>query len=335
MYQGAEAALREREKLIALGTLSAGLAHELNNPAAAARRSAADLSEALEVLQDTVHRFVSSGVERAGAEELVALQKEALERASGAEPLDALEASDREDALVDALDARGARGWRVGPALAEAGLDEEWIDRLRSSAGGAFEAALEWVAASLAARGLAADLTAGTERISEVVSAMKDYTYMDQAEVQRIDLHDGIETTLTILGHRLKRGRVRLVREYDRTLPPITAHGSQLNQVWTNLIDNAVDAVDGDGTITIRTSRMGDEALVEVADDGPGVPADIADRIFEPFFTTKDVGRGTGLGLDIVSRVVVNHHGRVELSRAPGPTRFCVWLPIDGADGGR
>jgi signal transduction histidine kinase len=327
VHQGAEAVLREREKLAALGTLSAGLAHELNNPAAAAQRSAADLARALEVLEGTIGRFVASGVEREEAERLVVLQREALAGAAAAAE-DSMDAADREDALVDLLDARGLAGWRLAPPLAEAGIDAAWVARVEEAAGAALEPALEWVVASLTARGLVRDLHDSAERISAIVAAVKDYTHMDRAETQSIDLRDGLESTLTMLTHKLKRGDVAVVRDYDPDLPRIVAHPSQLNQVWTNLIDNAIDAVDGRGTIRLRTCRAGDEAVVEVIDDGAGVPADLQSRIFEPFFTTKEVGAGTGLGLDIVRRIVENHHGQVRLTSEPGETTFQVRLPI-------
>ncbi len=334
MFQGVQAALREREKLIALGTLSAGLAHELNNPAAAARRSAGELERVFQVLHDAIHGFVSSGVERAQAEALVVLQREALDRAvSAAAPTDdVLASADREEALVDALGADGLEGWRLAPPLAEAGLDPEWLDRLRETAGPALGVATEWIAASLSARGLAQELHESTARISEIVGAVKDYTHMDQALTQSIDVHDGLESTLTILAHKLKKGAVKVERDYDRSLPRITAHGSQLNQVWTNLIDNAIDAVDGAGTVRIITRRTGDHLVVEVGDDGPGVPVELQNRVFEPFFTTKDVGKGTGLGLDVVHRIVTNHRGQVRMQSSPGDTRFEVRLPIDGPE---
>ena len=320
--------LREREKLIALGTLSAGLAHELNNPAAAARRSASDLAEAFDVLQNTMSRFVASGIERDEAETLIALQREALARSADAGPARGLDDADLEDTLADALEARGLEGWRLAPALAEAALDEDWIDRVAMSAHGAFAAAIEWVVASLTARGLVNDLHESTGHISKIVAAVKDYSHMDQAQTRLLDVHDGIETTLTILNHKLNKGDITLERDYDRTIPKITAHPSQLNQVWTNLIDNAIDAVDGDGAIRIRTCRSGDELIVEVIDDGPGVPPELQSRLFEPFFTTKEVGRGTGLGLDIVRRIVQNHRGQTRVLSDPPGSVFQVRLPI-------
>ena len=239
-----------------------------------------------------------------------------------------MDAADREDALVDLLDERGLAGWRLAPPLAEAGIDAAWVARVEEAAGAALEPALEWVVASLTARGLVRDLHDSAERISAIVAAVKDYTHMDRAETQSIDLRDGLESTLTMLTHKLKRGDVAVVRDYDSDLPRIVAHPSQLNQVWTNLIDNAIDAVDGRGTIRLRTCRAGDEVVVEVIDDGAGVPADLQSRIFEPFFTTKEVGAGTGLGLDIVRRIVENHHGQVRLTSEPGETTFQVRLPI-------
>ena len=330
MFQGVQAALREREKLIALGTLSAGLAHELNNPAAAARRSAGELERVFQVLHDAVHGFVSSGVERAQAEGLVVLQREALDRAvSAVAPTDdVLASADREEALVDALDAEGLEGWRLAPPLAEAGLDAEWLDRLRETAGPALGVATEWIAASLSARGLAQELHESTARISEIVGAVKEYTHMDQAHIQSIDVHDGLEGTLTMLAHKLKKGAVKVERDYDRSLPRITAHGSQLNQVWTNLIDNAIDAMDGRGVLTVRTGRDGDRVLVEIGDTGPGIPEPVAAHVFEPFYTTKPVGKGTGLGLDICWRIVVQRHGGdLRFTSTPGDTRFQVLLP--------
>jgi signal transduction histidine kinase len=325
---GAEAVLREREKLAALGTLSAGLAHELNNPAAAARRSASELARAFTVLNDTLRAFVCSGVEREDAASLVLLHGEAVARAEAQGPSVGLEAADREDALADLLDEKGLEGWRLAPPLAEAGVDAEWVGRVEAHAGAALGAALDWVVASLTAQGLVSELHDSTARISEIVAAVKDYTHMDRAQTQTIDVHDGIESTLTMLHHKLKAGDVRVVRDYDQGLPRITAHPSQLNQVWTNLLDNAIDAVDGDGTITIRTRRVPDHLAVEIGDDGPGVPAELQSRLFEPFFTTKEVGRGTGLGLDIVRRIVENHRGQVRLLSSPGDTRFEVRLPI-------
>jgi len=319
-----------QERLAGLGRLAAGLAHELNNPAAAARRSAKELEEVFRTLQDSVHAFVSSGVEREEAARLVELQREALAQLDHAPVLDAVTRADREDALAALLEQRGLDGYRLAEPLVAAGVTEDWLQRMCDAAGEtAFPAAVAWVVASLEAGSLAHELHDATMRISDLVGAVKEYAYMDRDEVQEVDLHKGLETTLKILGHRLKHGDVRIERMYDAHLPLVRAHGSQLNQVWTNLLDNAIDAVDGDGTIELRTCLVGDEVLVEVSDDGPGVPPDVRDRIFEPFFTTKDVGQGSGLGLDISRRIVVEGHGgQLRLDSRPGRTTFQVRLPI-------
>jgi signal transduction histidine kinase len=330
--QAAESSARQQEKLAALGTLSAGLAHELNNPAAAARRTATELAEALETLQDTVHQFVSSGMEREQVARLVELQQAARKGAAGTSAGGAMDAADREDALAARLDELGAEGWRLAEPLAQAGVDEAWLEQVAKAAGGARVAALEWVAASLTATGLVAELHESTARISELVSAIKDYTHMDRAAVAEVDLHEGLDSTLTILGHRLKQGSINVERHYDRTLPRVTAHGSELNQVWTNLIVNALDALDGQGTITITTRRSTAGVVVDIADNGPlGIPPEQQTRVFEPFFTTKGVGDGSGLGLDIVHRIVTGHRGSVAVRSQPGTTTFTVTLPVAAA----
>jgi signal transduction histidine kinase len=330
VYRGVEAQVRQREKLASLGTLAAGLAHELNNPAAAASRSASELARSLDVLADTVNQFVSSGLEREGAARLVSLQQRALAGRQDTAPPSRLEVAEREAALERTIDARGVEGWRFSAPLAEAGVDEAWIDEVASHAGSAFEAALAWVAASLTARALAAEVEASATRISEIVAAVKDYTFMDRGSLQEVDVHATLESTLTILHHKLKHGTVRVEREYAETLPPIIASGSELNQVWTNLIHNAIDAVDGNGRVTIRTRHDAETVTVEIADDGPGIPEDVQSRIFEPFYTTKDVGDGTGLGLDVSRRIVDAHGGSIFFTTRPGDTRFVVSLPRAG-----
>jgi signal transduction histidine kinase len=327
--QMAESTVRQQEKLAALGTLSAGLAHEMNNPAAAARRTASELGEALDTLLKTVHRFVSSGVEREDAAVLVELQIQAMKQAKAGVEEDAIAAADREDALAGKIDEMGYEGWRLAEPLARARLDNEWLERLAAHSGSATGDALEWVAASLTAHTLVEELHESTERISHLVGAVKDYTYMDRMQIDDLDIHDGIDNTLTILGYRLKHCQVKVVRDYDRSLPRITARGSELNQVWTNLLSNALDALDGQGTITITTRMSGPRVAVDIEDDGPGIPAEIQSKIFDPFFTTKPVGKGTGLGLDIARRIVVGHRGNISVKSQPGTTRFTVMLPVN------
>ena len=325
--QMAESTVRQQEKLAALGTLSAGLAHEMNNPAAAARRTASELGEALDTLLRTVHSFVSSGVEREDAAVLVELQKQAMKQAKAGAEEDAIAAADREDALAVKIDEMGYEGWRLAEPLARARLDNEWLERLAAHSGTATGDALEWVAASLTAHTLVEELHESTERISHLVGAVKDYTYMDRMQIEDLDIHEGIDNTLTILGYRLKHCQVKVVRNYDESLPRITARGSELNQVWTNLLSNALDALDGQGTITITTRMSGPRIAVDIEDDGPGIPAEIQSKIFDPFFTTKPVGKGTGLGLDIARRIVVGHRGNISVKSQPGETRFTVMLP--------
>jgi signal transduction histidine kinase len=203
------------------------------------------------------------------------------------------------------------------------------VRRVAEAGGPARDAALAWVAASLTAGGLAAELQESTDRMSKLVGAIKTYAYMDRGELVEVDLHEGLETTLTVLAHKLKHTRIEVVREYDRTLPKLTVRGSELNQVWTNLLDNAIDALGDTGTITVRTRRDGPCAVVEVADDGPGIPAEERDRVFDDFYTTKDVGQGTGLGLATARRIVVDRHGgSIAVASEPGATTFSVWLTL-------
>jgi signal transduction histidine kinase len=325
---------QSRERLASLGTMAAGLAHELNNPAAAARSAAAQLAEALDAIGSTLGQFVELGVEREEAAQLVELQRQAVERAAAASAMDTLDAADAEDELLARLEDLGvAEAWSLAEPLAVAGIDDEWLSRVAELAGPATHAALRWVAATLAAGRLAAELQESTERMSLLVSAVKSYSYMDRGELVEVDIHEGIETTLTVLGFKLKQTTIEVVRDYDRTLPKLTVRGSELNQVWTNLLDNAIDALGGSGTITIATRRDGDNcAVVEVADDGPGIPDEIVERVFDPFFTTKDVGHGTGLGLATARRIVVDRHGgSLTLDTRPGRTVFQVRLPLTGA----
>ncbi|MFL5855147.1 MAG: ATP-binding protein, partial [Solirubrobacteraceae bacterium] len=321
---------QNRERLASLGTMAAGLAHELNNPAAAAQRAAAQLAEAIVVIGATVGNFVESGVERSEAETLVALQRAALAGAGARTALDALDAADAEDALSDRLEALGVpEAWRHAEPLAAAGVDERWLERLAEAAGPATGAAVAWVAATVGAQGLAAELQESTRRMSDLVGAVKKYTYMDRGGLVEVDLHEGLETTLKVLGHKLKHTSIEVVRDYDRSLPRLSVRGSELNQVWTNLLDNAIDALGDKGTIAITTRRDGDSLFVDISDDGPGIPPEIRERIFDSFMTTKDVGEGTGLGLATARRIVVDRHdGALTVDSRPGATTFQVRLPI-------
>jgi signal transduction histidine kinase len=321
-----------RERLASLGTMAAGLAHELNNPAAAARRAAADLAEALDVLASIIGVFVESGIEREQAEQLVRLQRAVMERAAARGALSALDAADAEDELLEVLQRLGVQEpWRLTEPLAAAGVDEAWLERLSEIAGPATPAAVAWIGASLTASGLVGAIAESTDRMGKLVKAIKAYAYMDRGELVEADLHEGLETTLVVLGHKLKHTSIVIRREYDKTLPTITLRGSELNQVWTNLLANAIEALGDSGTITIRTVRDGPCARVDIIDDGPGIPAEIRDRVFDPFFTTKDVGEGTGLGLDTARRIVTERlDGSIEFESEPGNTVFQVWIPLDG-----
>jgi signal transduction histidine kinase len=322
---------QNRERLAALGTMAAGLAHELNNPAAAARSAATQLVETLDTVNATLHRFVDAGVEREEAAQLIELQQHAVARAAHQTALDALDAADAEDDLRDRLEELGIPdAWRLAEPLAAAGVDDAWIRQVTELAGPAADAALRWVAASLTAHGLAAELEESTDRMSKLVSSVKTYAYMDRGELVEVDVHEGLETTLAVLGHKLKHTAIKVERDYDTALPKLTVRGSELNQVWTNLLDNAIDALGDAGTIAVRTRRDGGCAEISVADDGPGIPPDVREHLFDPFFTTKDVGHGTGLGLATARRIVVDRHdGSLSLDSRPGATVFTVRLPLE------
>jgi signal transduction histidine kinase len=330
VMQGLQGLVGDREKLVALGRLAAGLAHELNNPAAAAARATRELGETIRARDAALLELASSGVEPAALERLLTLAQEAADETLPAPALDPLEQSDREGRLAAALEARGIDDphW-LAASLVATDLDEAWVDRLSEAVGPRHAAhALAWASGSLSLPSLLATLEESTSRMSQLVGAVKQYSYMDQASRQEVDVHEGIENTLTILAHKLKRGEVEIVRAYDPDLPRIDAYGSDLNQVWTNLLDNAIDAVDGRGRIQIRTGRSDERVVVEIADDGPGIPEEVQQRIFEPFFTTKPLGIGTGLGLDIAQRAVRRHHGELRVESRPGDTRFQVVLPL-------
>ena len=323
-------AYRQQEKLAALGKLSAGLAHELNNPAAAASRAAEGLRDAGLKAQ----LLALEHDERFSQEAREALAAMHRETAGATVHLDPLSLSDAEDALGVWLEDRGVEAaWDLAPTLAAAGVDEERLERLAGALGEwSLAEGLGWLVATLEITGLSDEVRTSAGRISELVGAMKEYTYMDQGGAQEVDVVSGLENTLTILAHKL--GGVSVGREYEDNLPKVPGRGGELNQVWTNLVDNAADAVDGRGRITIKAFEDGDWVVVEVADDGPGIPREAQGRVFEPFFTTKEVGSGTGLGLDIVRRVVAGHGGEVSLESRPGETRFTVRLPKSDRENG-
>jgi len=322
-----------RERLASLGRMAAGLTHELNNPAAAAQRASSDLAEALGVLSSTLGSFVESGVERAQAQELVEIQRGTLARCAARSSLDALDAADAEDELLDALERMDVpEPWKLSEPLAGAGVDAAALARVHDLAGAATPAALQWIAASLTAQKLAAELSESTQRMSALVGAVKAYAYMDRGELVEADIHEGLETTLTVLAHKLKHAEIEVVRVYDRSLPKLMVRGGELNQVWTNLLDNAIQALGQGGTITITTALEEPCVRVDIADDGPGIEPQVLERIFDPFFTTKDVGQGTGLGLDTARRIIVQtHRGSIEVDSEPGRTVFHVWLPLQSA----
>jgi signal transduction histidine kinase len=325
-----EAVARQREALVALGTLAAGLAHEINNPASAAMRAADTLQETSEVLLSSLGRLADGSVTAAQFTALDALRRQAADESAGR---DALAVADREDAISDWLAARDVeRDWVIAPPLAAAGLEVTWCEQVAALLGEeALQAGLEWVASSLAMTALLSEVQLSTRRVSELVAAVKSYSQLDRGSLQQVDVTEGLESTLVMLGHRLGDG-VTVVREYAGDLPHVEAHAGELNQVWTNLIDNAVDAMGGTGTLRLSSRADDHGVVVEIADTGPGMPEDVRAHAFEPFFTTKDVGQGTGLGLDISRRIVVERHGGdIAIDSRPGETVLRVRLPVRSA----
>ena len=325
-----EAMLRQSEKMAALGTLAAGLAHELNNPAAAVQRSSSQLRDAFGAWQRLTSQLDTLSVDPPQVEAIHTLREEVVRRAAAPASLDPLIQSDLESALQDWLESRGVdQAWDLAPTLITYGLDKSALARLAGNLSrDHLSVVIRWLAASCSLFTLMDEVRMGAERLSEIVKAVKAYAYLDQAPIQEVDVHEGLENTLVILRHKLKSG-VNVVRDYASDLPRIEAYASELNQVWTNLIDNAVDAMQGQGQLTLRTYRRDDRIVVEIGDDGPGIPPEIQLRIFDPFFTTKPPGSGTGLGLHIVYHSVVDQHrGQIHLASQPGATTFQIVLPI-------
>ena len=300
-----ESTVRQRDALVTLGTLAAGLAHEINNPAAAASRTVDDLGQCCDALLEALTNLAHDDISAAQFSALDELRRST--EAPG--PLDALDMADRESELATWLEQHGVPdAWSIASPLVAGGVDAAWCERAHEAVGDhALSPGLEWVSATMASKTLLSELQDAVRRISDLVAAVRSYSQMDRASAQRIDVRDGLESTVTMLGHKLKGG-VTVIREFA-DLPEIDAYAGELNQVWTNLIDNAVDAMDGQGTLTLRTRAEGEWVVVEIADTGGGMPPEVVARAFEPFFTTKDVGRGTGLGLDIARRIVVERHG--------------------------
>jgi len=317
------------DKLMALGKLSAGLAHELNNPAAAARRAAQHLGERLQTLNRLCLTLSHQSLTAEQIAFLTEFQREAAKRLTAAPALDPLAESECEEEISAWLEMRQiADGWKLAPTFVRAGLHREELDVMAECMKGqALNDALQWLEAAWSSQELVKEIEQSMTRISDLVRAIKEYSYMDRADLQEVDVHQGLENTLVILGHKLRRG-VTVIREYDDDLPRISAYGGALNQIWTNLIVNAIDAMNGHGNLWIRTSAKPDHILVEIGDDGPGIPPDIQGRIFEPFFTTKPQGEGTGLGLDTVYRIVQKHQGAIRFQSKPGATCFQVRLPL-------
>jgi signal transduction histidine kinase len=323
-------AIGQRERLLALGSLSAGLTHELNNPAAAAVRATAALRERVAGMRHKLGMIASGKWDRTTLVTLIRLQEEAADRVPKAQALTPLEASDREDAITDWLADHGCQdGWQLAPTFVAAGLDTDWLDHVQAAVDpGTLESALRWLNYTVDTELLMNEIEDSTTRVSTLVGAAKQYSQLDRAPYQVVNVHELLDSTLLMLSGKIPPG-ITVVKEYDESVPSVPAYAGELNQVWTNLIDNAVSAMGSSGVLTVRTGRDLEFVFVEFADTGPGVPPELKERIFEPFFTTKPVGEGTGLGLDISWRIVVNkHHGDIAVESVPGDTRFRVRLPI-------
>jgi signal transduction histidine kinase len=343
-------AIGQRERLLALGALSAGLTHELNNPAAAAVRATAGLRDKIVTLRHKRPSVAAGQHDGAVIELLVKILDDAAARVASAPALGPLEASDLEDAVTDWLDDHDvASGWELAPSFVQAAIGPDKLDRIAAAvqtaaqgpaasaeagADGSLAGALRWLADTIETELLLTEITDSVARISSLVGAAKQYSQLDRAPYQVVDIHELLDSTLAMLAGKIGDG-IAIIRDYAPDLPRIPAFPGELNQVWTNLIDNAVSAMGGSGTLTISTALDRDQLLVEFADTGPGVPPEIRDRIFEPFFTTKPVGQGTGLGLDISYRIIVGrHHGDLRVESVPGDTRFRVWLPLTAPETG-
>ncbi|WP_349269734.1 histidine kinase [Mycolicibacterium parafortuitum] len=328
-----------REKLLALGQLSAGLTHQLNNPAGATARAVADLREGVGKMRHKLAMLADGKFTPEALRVLVSIQDEVAEQVAKAKTQDltALETADREDQIGDWLESHGiSAAWDYAPSFVEAGLDVDWLERVEASiddvdCSATLPGAIGWLKYTIDNELLMNQIAEASKRISALLAGAKQYSQMDRAEYQKVNVHELLFSTVkTIFGDKLGRDKVDLVWDKDKTLPELLCYPGDLNQVWTNLIDNAIQAMNGVGTLTIRTMRENEDMIrVEICDDGPGIPEDIQDRIFTPFFTTKPVGEGTGLGLDLAWRIVVEKHkGNLTVQSRPGDTRFVVCLPL-------
>ena len=322
----------QRERLLSLGRLSAGLTHELNNPASAAVRATAALRERVSKMRRKLAHLATSDVDPKALVALTDLQEAAVEKMAKAEQLSPMQVSEAEDEIGDWLDDHGiADAWDLAPALVASGVNTDWLDEVAETVPAELlPDGIHWVAYALETEQLMVEIEDSVTRISTLVGAAKQYSQMDRAAHADIDVHDGLKSTLVMLGHKIKEsGTITLVKDFDHSLPLIPAHPAELNQVWTNLIDNAIQAMPDGGTLTLRTALDGDYVLVEIGDTGAGIPKHLQQKIFEPFFTTKPVGEGTGLGLDISYRVITQRHGGdLRVVSEPGDTRFQVRLPV-------
>jgi len=318
---------QQRDRLVSLGKLSAGLAHELNNPASAAKRATGQLRDVLKKIRDASHELGSRDLTPAQKAEIEKLETAFVQ--SNDVPPDPLAVSDLEEQIDSLLRSHGQNDlWQMAADLARKNVKPEALESLFATLDAdTARAALVRIAASVEVATLLNEIESGTSRISDLVRAIKEYTYMDQTPLQNVDIVKSLETTLTILNHKLKHG-VAVERDYQKIPLLVNSFGSELNQVWTNIIDNAIDAMRGEGRLRVRTYREDNCVVVEIADNGPGISSEVQPHIFEPFFTTKGVGEGTGLGLDTVQRIVKKHRGSIQVNSKPGDTRFQVWLPV-------
>ncbi len=324
--RGIDAAARERESLVALGTLAAGLAHEINNPASASMRAVDGLRNTADYMLEALLALAERSI---AADQFLRLDGLRTELQARPAPRDgAIERADREESLGTWLEDHDVGiAWLLAPVLAGAGADEAWLARLEDAVGpDALSPAVRWVTSTIGMATILSELADATARITHLVEDVTTYSSLDRAELRSIDLTAGIDSTLSMLSAKL--GGIQVARDYAAELPPVEAYAAELNQVWTNLIDNAAQAMGGQGHLRVAAWRDGDDVVVEITDDGPGIPADVLGHVFDPFFTTKDVGEGTGLGLDISRRIVERHQGDIELTSRPGSTTARVRLPI-------